>query len=684
MDQAGSNNKVAPLVDPSKAGKFRIRTLEVVNKEVFNKEKVNKETVNKETVNKETANKEVVNKEVVNKEVVNKDNKEVVNKVVNLLINRGPQHPPPLPPLLRIFVDESQTATTSTITSTSPTTTTSTTDYGVLLGASLLSATANTKTATTTISMIPLKSDCQAIRNAGWCGAAGCPGDNACCELDGVICNENKIISVVLPGHNLTGSLPMNIAQLHSLTTIDLSHNSLTGGIPDAWGLLSSIVYVKLDHNALSGELPASLAGWKNIQFLYLNDNNITGTYPDNLDASTLVTLNLDDTLIGGILPSSVALVYKAKNNCLAEALPVNPLCPPPVTIANTTDTIKSLPSTGGLGVGAIIGIAAGGILLFLILATSIYFSRRNAADSRSSKAAPLKPEEFAKVWICRHHKQRKHHVFISYRVDPDAPIAEKLFYLLDEPKKRVVYLDKKCLNDGENWQEGFLTGLKNSEAIVFLISYASVRMMASKAAKGIQDNVVLEMEEALKQEETRAFKIVPIFLALEEGTTIREFDFSWIYAEDLKGTLAQEVLGKLLKKQAIKVQPGLLDVFVERIKQACELKRTARRPLVHGAGQPAVSNGCLVDCEFRCARARERPDGDKQNCARPEAWMGENGAEKGNLRQFNLAYSDQQSVCGRVESADERRLVHSMAGVGVASVAPPLSASLLSPLPDE
>jgi hypothetical protein len=33
------------------------------------------------------------------------------------------------------------------------------------------------------------------------------------------------------------------------------------------------------------------------------------------------------------------------------------------------------------------------------------------------------------------------------------------------------VFWDKQCLNYGQDWEEGFLNGLKNSQQIVLLIS---------------------------------------------------------------------------------------------------------------------------------------------------------------------------------------------------------------------
>lgn len=33
------------------------------------------------------------------------------------------------------------------------------------------------------------------------------------------------------------------------------------------------------------------------------------------------------------------------------------------------------------------------------------------------------------------------------------------------------AFWDKECLNDGQNWEKGFVAGLRNAQAIILLIS---------------------------------------------------------------------------------------------------------------------------------------------------------------------------------------------------------------------
>ena len=66
------------------------------------------------------------------------------------------------------------------------------------------------------------------------------------------------------------------------------------------------------------------------------------------------------------------------------------------------------------------------------------------------------------------------HEVFISYRVQSDSQHATMLYDLLKE-RGMNPYLDKFCLEDGENWKEGFCSGLMSSRIFVCLLSKGAV-----------------------------------------------------------------------------------------------------------------------------------------------------------------------------------------------------------------
>lgn len=60
-----------------------------------------------------------------------------------------------------------------------------------------------------------------------------------------------------------------------------------------------------------------------------------------------------------------------------------------------------------------------------------------------------------------------------------------------------VVFLDRLCLQDGEDWECGFLNGLNHSSLVVLLISKNT--FLGIQEADKRQDNVLLEYEYALR-----------------------------------------------------------------------------------------------------------------------------------------------------------------------------------------
>lgn len=91
-----------------------------------------------------------------------------------------------------------------------------------------------------------------------------------------------------------------------------------------------------------------------------------------------------------------------------------------------------------------------------------------------------------------------KYDCFISYRVESDADIAEKI-YLYLKSEGVHAFLDKYSLTHGEKWKDGFLTGLRNSRCFVPLISSAALKRTRDPYQDHTFDNLLLEFETALK-----------------------------------------------------------------------------------------------------------------------------------------------------------------------------------------
>jgi hypothetical protein len=95
--------------------------------------------------------------------------------------------------------------------------------------------------------------------------------------------------------------------------------------------------------------------------------------------------------------------------------------------------------------------------------------------------------------------------VFISYRVDSDAKHAVKLYDMLTAAGVKV-WLDVKCLQAGQPWEEGFCKGLLDSRCFVCLMSKEAINnpekdwQNFSKLTLGSKcDNVFLEYRLSLE-----------------------------------------------------------------------------------------------------------------------------------------------------------------------------------------
>ncbi|KAH8485403.1 hypothetical protein H0E87_027003 [Populus deltoides] len=81
-------------------------------------------------------------------------------------------------------------------------------------------------------------------------------GNNPCLWL-GLACDPNsKVNSIVLPNHNLSGTLSPSVAKLGSLFQVKLASNNLGGHIPDNWTSLTSLKTLDLSANNISPPLP--------------------------------------------------------------------------------------------------------------------------------------------------------------------------------------------------------------------------------------------------------------------------------------------------------------------------------------------------------------------------------------------------------------------------------------------
>ncbi|CAI0464250.1 unnamed protein product [Linum tenue] len=136
---------------------------------------------------------------------------------------------------------------------------------------------------------------------------------------------------------------PPEIVRLTNLRWLYLTNTSIVGRIPDAIGDLTQLINLEFSDNYLTGEIPASIGNLRNLWQLEMYNNNLTGKIPaglgnltllENFDASrnhlegdlsatryltNLVTLQLFQNELSGVVPPEFGGFTKLVNLSLYE-----------------------------------------------------------------------------------------------------------------------------------------------------------------------------------------------------------------------------------------------------------------------------------------------------------------------------------------------------------------------------
>ena len=98
----------------------------------------------------------------------------------------------------------------------------------------------------------------------------------------GVQCYHGRVVSISLPGNNISGQLTPGMLNLTELVNLDLSLNGISGQFPTTntskhWHHLWKI---NLAGNDLSGPLPSWFADLSQLQTILVNENRFNGSIP--------------------------------------------------------------------------------------------------------------------------------------------------------------------------------------------------------------------------------------------------------------------------------------------------------------------------------------------------------------------------------------------------------------------
>nr|GMD34383.1 probable leucine-rich repeat receptor-like protein kinase At1g68400 [Ipomoea batatas] len=137
-----------------------------------------------------------------------------------------------------------------------------------------------------------------------WTGPP-CEGNSS--NWAGIACSDWHVTRLVLPGINLTGSLPVSFLQnLTLLTKLDLTNNSIFGPLPNL-SSLSRLQFLFLSQNRFSGSIPLGYIHIPNLKKLGLDRNGLQGSIPP-FDQPSLIGFNVSGNRLEGKIPETAAL----------------------------------------------------------------------------------------------------------------------------------------------------------------------------------------------------------------------------------------------------------------------------------------------------------------------------------------------------------------------------------------
>jgi Leucine-rich repeat (LRR) protein len=139
-----------------------------------------------------------------------------------------------------------------------------------------------------------------------------------------------NLMHAYLGNCNFVGELPQDISPMIALQTLSLEKNQLSGSIPPSFLFDSTIQattfpflsILELNENELTGPIPLEMAELSNIQRLTLDNNELSGTVPSELARlPKLGTLelqgnNFDGDMNAAFCPMGLPLLEKLVADC--------------------------------------------------------------------------------------------------------------------------------------------------------------------------------------------------------------------------------------------------------------------------------------------------------------------------------------------------------------------------------
>jgi len=206
---------------------------------------------------------------------------------------------------------------------------------------------------------------------AGWPQAVAVTwiGSDPCTGWTGVSCASGKVVSIVLIGASLTGTISPSLGNLTSLSSLVLSKNALTGPVPDSLTKLASLKTVDVSNNNLTGPLPLFPAS---VKFTYTGNPLLMpgapGPSPTNPSPP-------------GTVPSPPVLTPPGSPN-----VPGAPNTPSPTSDDSSSKSSKS-------AIGPIVGGVLGGVAIaFLAFFLVFCYCKRKKKQLQGANGMSIHP----------------------------------------------------------------------------------------------------------------------------------------------------------------------------------------------------------------------------------------------------------------------------------------------------
>lgn len=131
------------------------------------------------------------------------------------------------------------------------------------------------------------------------------------CSWAGILCDEfNQTRAIELPGQQIRGTMPTEIALMPYLQSLTFNWNELYGTLPSELASMKHLLNIELHYNFFTGQVPPEWYKAQALQRINYAGNYLSGTLPTEIGLlSTMKGFFSFENSIGGTLPTEAGLM---------------------------------------------------------------------------------------------------------------------------------------------------------------------------------------------------------------------------------------------------------------------------------------------------------------------------------------------------------------------------------------